>query len=497
MWNYSSQIKLAQYPGFGGSFVDSDYLISSYNAGQPHVFEQMMGKVFSASNRFSQKPLLGMTLAKGKSVTIDNEIYRWSLMGAEEKALRSLGNVEPASNVTLGLGKESFRIKLDEGWLQNPDVIIPENNEYPMEIVDGPFPSGQGYEYIVQLQTDDTSKFLDSAYVDSGKLFYKKSTSTVSELNGLMGTTQFGATFQLQSQIGHFGQELTVTDKALREQGRLGVPYKTKDGSSKEMFIPYAEAKTKDELYKGVEWALLYGKKSTRKGYNGYTKFTGPGLREQLRDGWTQTYNGVLSESLLKDYLLDIFFGRVDEQDRKIVAMTGTLGAMIFHDMLAGLASGFLTVDTHFIEKVSKKDYNLNDSHLAFGAQFVQYRGPVGIDVTLVYNPSYDDVSNCPEMHPIYTDMPVDSARFTFLDFGKTGKVNGGMLTDNIQFLQQKDYISRHGYIPGSVTPMGVLQGGATSSKIAGYTTFCETSGGIVVYDVTRAGELIPDFSSL
>lgn len=497
MWNYTSQIKLAQYAGFGGNFVDSDYLVASYDAGKPHVFEKLMGKVFSASDRFSQKPLLGMTLAKGKTVMIDNEIYRWRLMGAEEKALRSLGNVEPVSNTTPGLGKETFRIKLDEGWLQNPDVIIGENNNYVLEIVDGPFPSGQGYEYVVQLQTDDTAQFFPVDLLDTGRLFYKKSSSTVSEMNDKFGTMQFGSSFQLQSQIGAFAQELTVTDKALREQGRLGIPYVTKDGAKKEAFIPYAEAKMKDELYKGVEWAMMYGKKSTRKGHNGYTKFTGPGLREQLRDGWTQTYNGVLSEQLLKDYLLDIFFGRVDEQDRKIVAMTGTLGAMIFHDMLAGLASGFLTVDTHFISKVTQKDYNINDSHLAFGAQFVQYRGPVGIDVTLMYNPLYDDPANCPEMHPIYTDKPVDSARFTFLDFGKTGKVDGLNLTDNIQFLQLKDMSMRHGFIPGTVTPTGPLQGGATTSKVAGYTSFAETSGGIVMYDVTRGGELIPDFSSL
>jgi hypothetical protein len=176
--------------------------------------------------------------------------------------------------------------------------------------------------------------------------------------------------------------------------------------------------------------------------------------------------------------------------------MTGTLGSLIFHDMLAGLASGFLTVDTHFIEQVTQKNYNLNASHLAFGAQFVEYRGPAGINVTLVVNPLYDDPANCPEMHPIYTNMPVDSARFTFLDFGKTGKVDKMNMTDNIQFLQLKDG-DRHGYVEGTVGPGGPIKGRGTTSMIAGYTSFCETTGGIVVFDTTRCGELIPDFSSL
>ena len=51
-----------------------------------------------------------------------------------------------------------------------------------------------------------------------------------------------------------------------------------------------------------------------------------PGLRQQLRDGWIQYYNGPLTVDLLKEYLLDIFFSREDEQNRKVVAMTGTLG---------------------------------------------------------------------------------------------------------------------------------------------------------------------------
>jgi hypothetical protein len=53
--------------------------------GKPHVFDKLMGQVFSSTDIFNGKPLLAMTQAKGKTVEIDNEIYRWKLIGAQEK----------------------------------------------------------------------------------------------------------------------------------------------------------------------------------------------------------------------------------------------------------------------------------------------------------------------------------------------------------------------------------------------------------------------------
>lgn len=96
-------------------------------------------------------------------------------------------------------------------------------------------------------------------------------------------------------------------------------------------FLPMAEAKMHNELYMGMEAQLMYGKKQTKAGQDGYWVKTGPGLREQLRDSWIEYYNGALTVNRMKDYLMDIFFSRVDEQDRKVVAMTGTLGSIMFH----------------------------------------------------------------------------------------------------------------------------------------------------------------------
>lgn len=95
-------------------------------------------------------------------------------------------------------------------------------------------------------------------------------------------------------------------------------------------------------------------------------------MREQLKDSWIQYYNGPLTVNLIKDYLMDIFFTREDETNRKVTGMTGTLGSVLFHEAIASLANGFLFVDTYYIDKVAS---NVETPHLAFGAQFTRYRG--------------------------------------------------------------------------------------------------------------------------
>lgn len=99
---------------------------------------------------------------------------------------------------------------------------------------------------------------------------------------------------------------------------------------------------------------------------------TTPGIREQLKDSWVQYYNGPMTVNGLKDYLMDIFFTRKDETERNVVGTVGTLGSIMFHDALAAIANGFLTVDTNFIQKIPS---NVETPHLAIGAQYTRYRG--------------------------------------------------------------------------------------------------------------------------
>ena len=46
-----SQFKIKQWDGFGGNFIDSDYLAAAYDTAKPHVFENTLMQIFSSSDR--------------------------------------------------------------------------------------------------------------------------------------------------------------------------------------------------------------------------------------------------------------------------------------------------------------------------------------------------------------------------------------------------------------------------------------------------------------
>jgi hypothetical protein len=282
--------------------------------------------------------------------------------------------------------------------------------------------------------------------LEVGREFSKGWTSVQSEMNSEFGTQQYAAPFMLESQVGAFAQKYSVTDKALRDEGRLGFDFLYTDPNTGKQqvvrrFLPMAESKMWNELYQSMENQSWYGVKQTRPGKQGYWNKTSPGAREQMKDGNTEYINLPPTVNRLKDYLMDIFFAREDENNRDVIAVTGTLGSVSWHDALAAVASSFLTMDTHYIRRTTSE---YAENALSFGAMFTEYSGPVGIKVKLSINPMYDSMRFCKETHPIYTEYPIDSARLSFLDFGSNGNGN------NIMTLKVKDTF-RHGYRHGTV----------------------------------------------
>ena len=318
-----SSLVIRKFDGFGGNFIDSDYL-GYYFASKPYIMEGTIMKMYSSTDRFfTGGKLLQQMLGMGNNAAIkeiDGEIWRWKLQGAEHKAARIVEVVE--SSTAPGLANSTFRIKLDLNYFANPDVLMGEDNEYPLEIVNGPIPDGVGYVYEVRIQGDNPSIFFPVSELQVGKRFDKVWTSVSSEFNQVYGTQQAPSSFELENQLGYFAQKLEVTDKALRVDGRLGIDFLMTDASGRSTkiskFIPYYEARMQSELYNGIEAQLVYGKRQTRPGIDGYSIKTGMGLREQLKDSWLHYYNGALTVALLRDYLMDIFFTRANESNRSV-----------------------------------------------------------------------------------------------------------------------------------------------------------------------------------
>ena len=143
---------------------------------------------------------------------------------------------------------------------------------------------------------------------------------------------------------------------------------------------------------------------------------------------------------MLQDFLMTIFYSREDVTSRDVQLITGTGGAHMFHNAVANMANGFLTVDTHWVRPAEGVG---STPGLSYGSQFTRYNGPSGLQITVVQNPFYDDSKYCKRVHPQYPMYPIDSFRMSFLDFGTN---RDGQR--NIQMLRLKDSYTE-GYTQG------------------------------------------------
>lgn len=485
--------------GFGGNSVNSTHLIRTYGLDKKDdlsVNATGIAELFSATDRYGDKPMIGMTEAKGKKIYLSSNQYSWKLRGYMKQVATVTEVIETSTRP--GENQSEFQVVLNRGWYKEPDVLISESNAYPLEIVGEPYQKGLGYVYTLRIQTDDNSLYLPTEFIAVGREFRKVSTSVVDEENNKYGTIQFNSIFELRSQTGNVAEKFQFSDKALRVDKNSAkskalhwsVPFHDGKGKEYRNFMPLAEAEMMNQVYEDIEWALVFGRKSTRNvGPSGYVKRTGPGLRQQLEYGHTLYHNNNLTLAKLDQWLNSIYRGRKDAtpDKRRIILMTGEMGATMFHNMVASQASSFLTVDTHYIQKET------DVRHLAYGAQFTHYKGINGLDVTVMLNPAYDNPDYCPQTHPIYTDTVLDSWRMDILDFGVASQSGTEVMGDNIAMVceQYADYFFTTAGKWDPKTGMPINDGGAgLSGGISGYATFMEKSFGLLVRDISRCGSI-------
>ncbi len=484
--------------GLGGSTFNSTHLVRTYGLDKPanlSLNATNMALLFSATDRYADKPMLGMTEAKGNKTYLSSNQFTWKLRGHQREKLRVEDVIETGTRP--GEQRQTFKVVLNKGYYKYPDVLIGEHNEYPVQVIGKPVQKGLSWVYTLKLQTDDPARYFPPSLLAVGKEFFKVSTSVADEMNQDYGTMQFNSVFELRSQTGNVAQELVMTDKALRvdkngntkdQLQHWRVPFLDSKGETYYNFMPMAEAELWNSIYEDIEWALVYGRRSVSISPQGYIQRTGPGLRQQLSDGHELIHNGNLTLSRLDEWLNSIYRGRKDATpaSRRVVLSTGERGALMFDEMVSSDASSFLTLDTHFI---SGKD----PRHLSFGAQFTHYRGKNGLDVTVMLNPANDNPDYCPQTHPVYTDTVIDSWRMDILDFGYTKEQGGAAIGNNIEMVCERlaDYYFCDAGKWDKETGMPINDGSmGKAGGIGGYASYIEKSFGLLIRDITRCGTI-------
>ena len=502
------RVQLQEYQGFGGKNFDSVHLAKFFNYDAPHNFGVMVSKIFSSSNMFGYKPMTALTEASGNYKEIVGSTYKWTLFGDDYRINRVIKFLE-TGNPRPGINGQEFKIGLAEGWYEEPHVIMGENNNYLCEIVGKPINRGNYFEYTLRLQTSDPNMFLPVDELYEGREWKTVSTSVATENNQLFAGFEFSSQVDLQSQIGAFSREFSLSDRVIREQnsasgGGVGVSKDTSvlggyafpifDGKtgkqvSKSGMMTFMEGKLLDTVEMDCEFAMTYGKASKRKDYTGrYIKTTAPGFRELVKDGHEWIHNGSITLEQIENYFMSIFLTRVSEGSREITISTGTLGHRIFNQLISDEVSKFLTLDRYYVNEM-KDGTGRND--LEYGYQFKRFIAQNGLVVNLVSDPMKDDPMYCPRRYPNNTQYTIDSARMDIMDFGaSSASVAPG--SSNISMIKEKGVDSYY-LVGGVVDPKsGVVTDGSfrqSGEKAVHFRR--EKSGSLCVWDTSRIGSII------
>lgn len=508
-----SRIQLQEYQGFGGKHFDSTHISKFFKSDAPHDFGLKVSQIFTSSNKFKYKALTDLTEASGNIHEIVGDTYRWSLYGDDYRFNRVVKLLE-TGNSRPGINGQEFKIGLAEGWYEEPDVISGENNNYQMEIVGLPINRGNYWEYTVRLQTSNPNEFVPIEELYEGREFRVVSSSVAIEKNQLFGTVSMGSQVDLQSQIGAFSKEFSLTDRVIREQkaamskgesfsrdGSVMGGYAfnlydpiTKQPVKRKGVMTFLEAKILDDVEMDCEYAMTFGKVSTRSDYTGrYIKKTGPGFRQLVKDGHEWIHNGSITLEQLENYLMTIFLTRVDEGDREITISTGTLGMRIMDQLISEEISQFLTLDRYYINQMSD---GTGRNDLEYGYQFKRFIAKNGVVVNLQVDPMKDDPYYCPRRDPNNSIYTLDSARMDIYDFGASsasmapGRANMSMI--------KTAGVDSYYLVGGVVDPdKGVVTDGsmrASGDKSVYFRR--EKSGGLCIWDTSRVGSIVMEPNS-
>lgn len=450
---------------------------------KPEIFEGKMNQLFTAY-RYSDNPLTKMLTGKSEE-TIDNTEWEWPMRGANTRPLVSMGLVD-TNNPTPGKFKQLFKIRLDEDWYIPGDIIHPgtSNKKYQVRIQEQPVKNGNGYDYVVRGNWEDPQMFMPLAYLQTGQQ-WGKLFSQYGEASEQSGSTQYSMPIMLRSRMGRFRKKYRVTGDAANQV--LAVKMVGRDGQMYDTWIKYAEVEYWEQWYREIERAYWYSRSTdTVEDANGRPTLSGPGVQELLEDSIQHKYSH-LTARLIEDFLMDVFYSRVEPGSRReITAYSGEYGMLNFHRAVDDVLSkkGIMTIlDSNF--KVEKDRSPYNSNALSYGYQFTKYKMANGAVLTMVHNPLYDDREINFEIDPV-TGYPVESQRITFLDFapGKGGS------SSNIKLMHKKNGF-KSGYVAGLQTPYGPRNMGDMAHSGDYYEVHVQKQCGVHIEDVSRCGELI------
>ena len=463
-------------------------MLSNALVTRPHEVSTVLSYIFGT---YESSVLDFLTSGIGKTLTVENRQYEWSVMIDHDKAVEIVeakweGNVvDPASNATPGIGQSPIQLYLKEKWFGPGAILAFDDREFQVRVAGQPFQDGSYYVYTVYVADGQAESFILPELLGKGNKVSREG-SAYEEYSDEADIVNYNTPFKLRNHLTTMRLSYDITGSAY--SSKMVIELKDpKTGKSSYLWSDYQEWIALRQWYQTIDRFLVYSKYNANpdgttdlKGTNGRPVYIGAGLLQQISPSNRQYYT-KLTADLLEDYLFNLSYNILSKGERKFVALTGEMGMKEFDRVLKEKASGYTLVDTKFISGSGQE--------LTLGGQFTTYKMLNGIELTLKHFPLYDNVVYNRKLHPI-SGKPLESYRMTFIDFGsRDGEAN-------VQQVMRKDREMSMWHVAGSVAPgSGHAKSSTTlrANSKDGYTVNFLTERGIMIKDPTTSGELIMD----
>jgi hypothetical protein len=475
--NTSNKLIVREGPRLSG-MVDSNHL-QAFAQSNPVMFDNMIDMAFT-SQQIIVDPIRELTQGAGRVKYLEGESDSWEWkQGIRQVPARLIENLE-SSNTAPGIDKMYFKMKFDVDYFSPGEVITTDKENFvriSQQIA--PYYESGGYVYTVQLVKDDPTAFYPTNLLRVGNEYvamfpiYSEQASQAAELkwdNIITLKDSLGDMMRLKHKVTGYVEDMTLEFQQA-EVDKDGNIVKVNDSK----WIHRADLKFWKQLDRSKGHYLFYGVGDKNlDGEKGYKTRTNYGFKYQL-ENWSnvETYN-TFSEKLVREYLMDIFIGRVSEGQRNVTMMTGEVGFMFFDQAFKDEANKFLITS----DVVLRGNDPMN---LEFGYQIKNYRMVNGGLLKLIKLPYLDvDITNT--MRDTTTGYPKQSANFYIMDFSGDKK-------DNFWQVKRRDSL-QYGYLIGTRAPWQLSGNSVLSNAEDAYTLIARERCSPWIKDITAAGVL-------
>ena len=479
-----SPLQLYRYRTLPTGMAESSHLSQAYLT-EPERLESALA--FAFGDKDSASVLQMMTGGLGNTRFVNNREYTWELTGQNERAIAVSRDSD--SGASAGYGGMPFKIYFSERLFEVTDVLVSDDGT-PVRIQEEPFPDGSDYAYTVVIN-DPAISFISASQISNGARFSKE-WSSVEEYSIKGGGTNFEASTRLVNQLTTLRKHYRVTRSAATDV--LVMEVAGPDGKKTSYWTKLLEWTAMRQWYQEIERNLVYSvysKNSVREeviqGQNKRPIFSGAGMRQQISPANIRYYT-KLTYDILQSFLLDLSYASTRYGgNTKFVALTGKMGMVEFDRAMKDYARGNNLTVTN-----SGTFITGSGQTLTLQGQYTTVKFLNGVELTVREFPPYDNLTRNRTLHPI-SQKPIESYRFTFLNFGTTADSKA-----NIRKVAKAKSENSMWYVAGSTDPMGNVAGSMNvmrSTGLDGYEVHFLAEIGLQVQDPTSCGELIMDLN--